>query len=338
MEKLNFKKLLIVDITRKCNRNCIHCMNGEPEDQSISNKTIDALLDQTQYIRKLYISGGEPLIELERIRYLLDSLKKRNIVVEKVRVITNGTIQSEEFCDLFREFTEFTTKKKSKIVISYDPFHNQVKSSLTADFYIAKGFTVDLERNNYVVCIGNAVEHWEEIKKIAKNPRYNLVTLYRNPIAYRVPYYRNNINCNITITDIGNIYCLDAFTYKEDDTNTYRIGNVKDNILESIKVWNKSDQVIQLTRLRDIYNKITNQILTWEKNIFARLLPWNVRKYVYDLYWNMLEAEKILKESEPFLNDDNRKFFEGIYKLLENRATIEEGYFEFFDENGKPHS
>lgn len=306
MEKLKFKKVLFIDITRKCNRNCIHCMNGEPEDQSISNETIDALLDQTSYIWDLYIAGGEPLLALDRIRYILDGIRERGIVVEKFRVVTNGTIRSEEYCDLFHEFKEYTIRKNAKTMISNDPFHNQVQSSITADYYKDHDCNPELAGNDWVMRVGNAVEHWEEIQKKAKNPLYRVNLVYRDPITYRVPYYRNNINHNIFVTDIGNVYVSDMFTYKEDDTNNYRICNVNDNILESIKAWNKSDQVIQLTRLKDISKKVADQMEAWEKNIFARLLPWNVRKFVYNLYWNTLEAEKILKESEPFLNDDNR--------------------------------
>lgn len=337
MEKLNFKKVLFIDITRKCNRNCIHCMNGESEDQSISNETIDALLDQTSYIWNLYIGGGEPLLALDRIGYLLDGIKKRGITVEKLRVVTNGTIRSEEYCTLFQEFREYTVRN-AKTMISNDPFHNQIQSSITADYYKDRDCNPELTGNNYVMHVGNAIKHWDEIQKISKNPLHNVITVYRCPISHRISYYRNNINRNIIITDIGNIYDSDMLTYKEDDTNKYRIGNVNTNILESIKAWNKSDQVIQLTRLKDISKKLADQMEAWEKNPLAKLLPWNVRKFVYSLYWNMIEAEKILKESEPFLNDDNRKFFEGIYKLLENKATIEEGYYKFFDKNGNPHS
>ena len=72
--KLAFNDLSI-EITRRCNLACQHCMRGEAENLDMSNEVIDQLLDRTSEIGYLGITGGEPLLNFDGIISRLKSLK-----------------------------------------------------------------------------------------------------------------------------------------------------------------------------------------------------------------------------------------------------------------------
>ena len=86
---------LYIELTRKCNLRCAHCLLGEPQDVTITPEIIDSFLSQTSSISILTIGGGEPLLEVDMLQYLLDALVKYSIPVLKIGFVTNGTICSD---------------------------------------------------------------------------------------------------------------------------------------------------------------------------------------------------------------------------------------------------
>lgn len=58
----------MVEITRKCNKKCPHCMRGEAQDVTISEELIDKLINETEDVLSMSIGGGEALLEIERIQ------------------------------------------------------------------------------------------------------------------------------------------------------------------------------------------------------------------------------------------------------------------------------
>lgn len=101
MNKLTFENLTI-ELTRKCNMKCAHCLRGDAQDVDIDYKYIDELLDQTEVIGHLTITGGEPTLNLDALEYILNGLCKRGIPLLEFGLITNGLIYSERFIDLIK--------------------------------------------------------------------------------------------------------------------------------------------------------------------------------------------------------------------------------------------
>ena len=96
MERLIFTDLTL-ELTRRCNMRCSHCLRGDAQDTSLSKAHIDALLDQTQVIGHLYFAGGEPTLEIGLMEYIADQLYERRIPIGSVNVITNGKIFDDDF-------------------------------------------------------------------------------------------------------------------------------------------------------------------------------------------------------------------------------------------------
>ena len=84
---------VVIEITRRCNMCCAHCLRGDAEAVDIQEKYIDAFLDSfanAGYISSLTFTGGEISLNIPAIRYTLNAVKERNISVGSFYMVTNG--------------------------------------------------------------------------------------------------------------------------------------------------------------------------------------------------------------------------------------------------------
>lgn len=75
---------VVIEITRRCNMCCAHCLRGDAENVDIQEKYIDAFLDSFEkgaYISSLTFTGGEISLNIPAIRYTLKAVKERGIAV-----------------------------------------------------------------------------------------------------------------------------------------------------------------------------------------------------------------------------------------------------------------
>lgn len=84
---------VFIEVTRRCNMCCAHCLRGDAESIDIQEKYIDAFLDSFEkgaYISSLTFTGGEISLNIPAIRYTLKAVKERNISVGNFYMVTNG--------------------------------------------------------------------------------------------------------------------------------------------------------------------------------------------------------------------------------------------------------
>ena len=105
LNKVTFEHISI-ELTRRCNMRCRHCLRGDAQNVDIDYKYIDALLDQTQLIGRLFLSGGEPTLMLDAIEYIADELCKRGIPLLNFELCTNGLIYSTRFIEIIKRYKE----------------------------------------------------------------------------------------------------------------------------------------------------------------------------------------------------------------------------------------
>ena len=53
-----------IEITRKCNMKCAHCLRGEAQKRNIHKKYITKVLEDISSIGSLTITGGEPTLNM----------------------------------------------------------------------------------------------------------------------------------------------------------------------------------------------------------------------------------------------------------------------------------
>lgn len=119
-----------VEITRKCNMNCLHCLRGDAQNVEIKYGYITNVLKDVSTIDSFTITGGEPSLNVGAIQFILNELKRFNIIVGSFYIITNGrkTSQNQEFLytllDLYYYQQYNASECFSMVQISKDNYHN----------------------------------------------------------------------------------------------------------------------------------------------------------------------------------------------------------------------
>ena len=119
---------LAIEITRRCNIACEHCLRGDAQDVDILPKYIDSLFKQINCINHLAITGGEPSLKPDAIAFIVTALRRYNVSVDTFFIATNGVKITKKFVDacwLLYEHVE--NKEHSSVEISNDEFHIKEK-------------------------------------------------------------------------------------------------------------------------------------------------------------------------------------------------------------------
>lgn len=82
---------ICVELTRKCNMSCPHCMRGEAQNKTITKEVIDRLCHNITIVDSFGITGGEPLLEPDMLHYLIEKVRLLPHVF-LLTLTTNGTI------------------------------------------------------------------------------------------------------------------------------------------------------------------------------------------------------------------------------------------------------
>lgn len=63
-----------VEITRRCNLKCAHCSCGDAQSLDISKEIIDRIFVEAKDCDEISLTGGEPLLALDMVKYLIDKI------------------------------------------------------------------------------------------------------------------------------------------------------------------------------------------------------------------------------------------------------------------------
>lgn len=117
---------LILEVTRRCNMNCKHCLRGNAENQDMTTEVLEKTLQHFDYISSITFTGGEPTLNLPIIQHTLDYCKKHNITVETFFIATNGKENIDELlniCDQWYYYTtsfEYSTPENEENLATFD--------------------------------------------------------------------------------------------------------------------------------------------------------------------------------------------------------------------------
>jgi len=115
---------LIVEVTRKCNMACDHCLRGNAQNADIDFQYIDSLLSQLSYICTVTFTGGEPSLNVKAIDYFLMIAKKLGVGIGGFYIATNGMTIKEEFVMACLRLYSYCDEKEMCLVdISNDQYH-----------------------------------------------------------------------------------------------------------------------------------------------------------------------------------------------------------------------
>ena len=102
-------------------------MKGNSQNVDISYSVVDGIFNNNIVkIENMLLTGGEPtLVSLDKIKYLVDVIKNKEVNISNVSIVSNGVIFSEEFIRVLAEI-----KAKISLQFSVDYYHPDIKQNI----------------------------------------------------------------------------------------------------------------------------------------------------------------------------------------------------------------
>lgn len=116
---------LVVEVTRRCNLKCEHCLRGDAEDMDMDPELMATFLKNVKHVGEVTFSGGEPSINLQAIRSFYRICDEYGIPVDGFFVATNGVANQAELCLLLLEqYARLDNHEACGVALSRDMFHD----------------------------------------------------------------------------------------------------------------------------------------------------------------------------------------------------------------------
>lgn len=124
---------LCLEITRRCNMACKHCLRGDAQLVDITHEIIDKALENVTEINNIVFTGGEPSLNIEAMRYTLDKCEEDGIFVGAFYVVTNGKQVEIDFIKTMLDWYVFCVDNGGDpemcgLALSKDDFHERISA------------------------------------------------------------------------------------------------------------------------------------------------------------------------------------------------------------------
>lgn len=230
---------LHLEITRNCTLECEHCLRGDRQTINMNPIILDKIFKDVKKVDFLLLTGGEPLLADEVIERLKEIIETKRIRINKLYIISNGTVLTEKVLNAIKEITKHTY---TTIDISVNIFHELELKRL--------GLTSIRDKNLQTLkdiklpCMLKVGEHGKENER---RPRTGLVNqgkarnitserlaeinslttheyfIYEEENAHpKTTIYNDTIEGNITIDVYGNIVSYGQ-TFEDEDIESQEI-------------------------------------------------------------------------------------------------------------------
>ena len=164
MKGLNVDNL-IIEVGRKCNLKCAHCLRGDAEDVTVDVSTVKKFLKEFEYISTITFSGGEPTLYEDEICEIIDFILQEKIEIGNFYVASNGMRKAPKLmiklAELYAYISVNSLENYSQFELSYDEFHDEIPKQ-NEEFYRAFSFFSKRDYqgwNDYWIPEGRALEN-----------------------------------------------------------------------------------------------------------------------------------------------------------------------------------
>jgi len=115
---------LVIEVTRRCNMECEHCLLGEAENIDMDIKHVEKIFQKVDYISTLTLTGGEPSLAYKVIDKILVTAQDHDIEIGNFYIATNAKSISNGFLlSLIKLHTYCSDNEVSEIAWSNDEYH-----------------------------------------------------------------------------------------------------------------------------------------------------------------------------------------------------------------------
>lgn len=237
MDSLSYSTLAL-EVTRRCNMCCAHCLRGDSQDKDMPEKIVDAAFDRVQHISELLLTGGEPSLNTPILRYIAKEIRARHIDVDGIFIATNGKIVTNDFLLALIDLYSACNAEEawSCLALSQDAFHEEIPAENVAKLKAFRFFSEDAKKvdftKTHLLNLGRARELNVENKIQPPDICGDIVSVYQSIVLRYISF-----EDVITITADGDVLC--GCDYEYDAVARKKVGNVLDpcwteNILQRI--------------------------------------------------------------------------------------------------------
>jgi len=163
--KLNIQDLAI-EVTRRCNMNCAHCMRGKAENKDLDLEKLDKFLENVNSIGTITFTGGEPTLNVDAIEHTLNKCKELGIEVYDFYLVTNGKTLDNKFISLMIEWYMYCfdcngcAPECTGIALSQDKYHIGADETAIAKLSALSFFSKENKKTDWnksmMIDLGNA--------------------------------------------------------------------------------------------------------------------------------------------------------------------------------------
>lgn len=216
---------IILEVTRKCNLSCEHCLRGSAENKTISDLVLSQLAKEDLY--SLTLTGGEPTL----VPDIFQKFRQYRIFPEKLWFCTNGKVFKKTFIEEYASFI-YDFKVDGCFAVSTDPYHDTDRSNYHKYCDLAE--SLGLERPS---------EHGPGYENTIEEGR----CAYGKQLSEMKYEWDQEVNEDIYITVDGDVLYGCNWSYKR--MKKLVLGNIKDESIKSIIKRNEKTY-------RKVYDKV----------------------------------------------------------------------------------
>lgn len=152
---------LCIEVTRRCNMACEHCLRGDAQDLDIPLEYIKKAIEQIDEISSITFTGGEPSLNIPAIRYFFEELERQGKYVSWFYLVTNGKENQLELAiELLKAHQLTAEPDMDAVCMSIDMFHSAHKQDMAikglAFYREDKEHTLENDKLNWIINAGRA--------------------------------------------------------------------------------------------------------------------------------------------------------------------------------------
>ena len=241
MKRYSFSALTI-EITRRCNKKCPHCMKGDAQNVTMDEQIMDKIFCDVEDVEWIVIGSGEPLLELEKIEYLINKIIESRWTTRVIELTTNGSVLDSRLIEALSVFCSAKDGNVAMLRISNDQFHDKEDYQSAYSFYTEQAIIANSVIRKHSNKGGISVEYvlddtsdlgnlWYEGRAIDYIDSGNSPYQHKKSnVGY--PYLRNHrikicggvIPCALRILANGNVGFNEILSY--DNSDILSLGNI----------------------------------------------------------------------------------------------------------------
>jgi hypothetical protein len=161
---------LVIEITRRCNATCPHCLRGDAQSVSIREEYLERLTANIRSVDGLTISGGEPSLAIPELQTLLKYVIDQKITIYEFYLVTNGLENTKsliDVCNLWYDHLTHSYGSKFTVAMSNTVHHPEPpdvhKQMLGRTSYGKIGTRQNMFDLGDTIMEGRALQHKDKI-------------------------------------------------------------------------------------------------------------------------------------------------------------------------------